>query len=166
MLIVKDRHGLIPFRALLLFALACGPLAMADTDQDGLVSVLKTKYPITETSPDHTQIAQAGVVMRIVKSGISAHPWESLMNFDNLIIDGAVQQRSRWVELTKTTEARLGQGKNLLMLKPGDKVYITRIEAKTEAKDDLLKISILSCDLSMQMMAPARSATRQPSLSK
>jgi hypothetical protein len=84
--------------------------------------------------------------MHVLKNGVYARPWDSLMNFDNLIVDGAVQQRSRWIELTKTTEARLGQGKNLLILKPGDRVYINKIEAKTEAKDDLLKISILSCD--------------------
>ena len=145
MLIVKDRRR-FSFTALLVFALASGSLALADTDQDGLVSALKAKYPITQTSPDRTQIAQPGIVMQIVKSGITARPWDSLMSFDNLIVDGAVQQRSRWIELTKTTEARLGQGKNVLVLRPGDKVYITRIEPKTEAKDDLLKISILSYD--------------------
>ena len=36
--------------------------------------------------------------------------------------------------------------RNLLILKPGDKVYITRIEPKTESEDDLLKVAILSCD--------------------
>jgi hypothetical protein len=144
MLVINHRHSLIPLRFLVLVALVYGSAALADTDQDGLLSTLKTKYPITQTSPDRSQIAQGGIVMHVVKNGISARPWDSLMNFDNPIVDGAVQQRSRWVELTQSTEARLGQGKNLLFLKPGDKVYITRIEAKTESKDDLLKISILS----------------------
>jgi hypothetical protein len=145
-MLIKNHRLLIPLGPIVLFVVMCGPLAMAAASEDGLVGALKIKYPITETSPDRSQIAQAGIVMRVVKSGINARPWDSLMSFDNLIVDGAVQQHSRWVGLTQTTEARLGQGKNLLILRPGDKVYISRIESKAESKDDLLTISILSCD--------------------
>ena len=146
MFIIKNRRLLIPLGPLVLLAAMCGPVAMAAASEDGLVGALKIKYPITETSPDRSQIAQAGIVMRVVKNGINARPWDSLMSFDNLIVDGGVQQHSRLIGLTQTTEARLGQGKNLLILRPGDKVYISRIESKAESKDDLLRISILSCD--------------------
>jgi len=144
---LKGRRQLISLGLLSLWVAASGsiPLAAA-TGQDGMVSALKIKYPITQTSPDHTQIAQQGIVMHIVKNGINARPWDSLMSFDNLIVDGAVQQRSRWIGFTQTTEARLGQGKNLLILQPGNKVFISKIESRSESKDDLLNVSILSCD--------------------
>jgi hypothetical protein len=146
MLFRKDRRSSTSIGILLLFVLTMGAAAFADSEPDGLVIALKNKYPVTQTSPDRTQIAQPGIVMQVVKGGINARPWDSMMSFDNLIVDGAVQQRSRWIELTKTTEARLGQGKDLLILQPGEKVYISKIESKTESKDDLLKISVLSCD--------------------
>jgi hypothetical protein len=142
----NGRRSLIPLGFLVLLAVACGSVAVAATNQDDLVGALKIKYPITETTPDRSQITQAGIVMRIVKDGISAQPWDTLITFDNPIADGAVQHHSRWVELAQSTQARLGQTRNLMVLKPGDTVYITRIESKTESKDDLLKIAILTCD--------------------
>lgn len=146
MIPIKDRRSFLLLRLLALCALAYGRVALADTDQDGLMNALKAKYPITEATADRTQISQPGIVMHIVKNGVNAQPWDTMISFDNLIADGALQQHSRWVSLTQATQARLGQTKNLLVLKPGDKVYITRIEPKIETRDDLLKISILSCD--------------------
>jgi hypothetical protein len=146
MIPMKDSRSFIPLRLLALCALAYGCVALADTDQDGLMSALKAKYPITEATADRTQISQPGIVMHIVKNGINAQPWDTMISFDNLIADGALQQHSRWVSLTQATQARLGQTKNLLVLKPGDTVYITKIEPKIESKDEILKISILSCD--------------------
>jgi hypothetical protein len=146
MIRIKDRRSLIPLRLLTLCALAYGCVALADTDQDGLMSALKAKYPITEATADRTQISQPGIVMHIVKNGINAQPWDTMISFDNPIVDGALQQHSRWVSLTQATQARLGQTKNLLVLKPGDKVYITKIEPKIESKDEILRISILSRD--------------------
>ena len=144
--ITYDRRSSMALGLLVLFTVTSASIAVAATDQDDLVSALKLKYPITETTPDRSQISQPGIVMRIVKNGISAQPWDAFITFDNPIADGAVQHHSRWVELEQSTQAKLGQSKNVLALKPGDTVYITKIESKSESKDDLLKISILSCD--------------------
>lgn len=60
---LEDRRSSIPVGILLLFLLTLGSAALAESAPDGLVSALKTKYPITQTSPDRTQIAQPGIVM-------------------------------------------------------------------------------------------------------
>jgi hypothetical protein len=144
--IALDRRWLIPLRIPILLAAACGSIAWAAANQDGVVSALKAKYALTQTTLDRTQISQPGTVMQILKTGINAQPWDTPVTFENPVVDGVVQQRSLWVSMAKTTEAKLGKGKDLLILKPGDKVYITKIESKTEFRDDQLKIAILSCD--------------------
>jgi hypothetical protein len=144
MILIKDRC--FPLRVFVACVLTYSSAALADNNEDGLMTALKAKYPITVTTPDRSQIGQPGIVMHVVKSGISAQPWDTMISFDNPIVDGALQQHSRWISLTQATQARLGQSKNLLILKPGDKVYITKIEPKLESKDDLLRIAILSCD--------------------
>lgn len=126
-------------RPLLLLSLTAilwaGPVHAFD---DGPVVALKAKYTITQTTMNREQITQPGVVMAIVANGISSVPWDWPLGFDNPVSDGKVEQQSRWKEI--------GRGKNLKILQPGDKVYVTKIESKQDNKNDLLKMSVLSVD--------------------
>jgi hypothetical protein len=54
------------------------------------------------------------------------------------VVDGQVKQRSKGFGLLKSN--------NLQILQPGQKVYITKINASSESKDDDLKVTILTCD--------------------
>jgi hypothetical protein len=106
--------------------------------QGGIATVLQAKYPITQTTLDRSQIATPGAVMQIQANGINAEPVGTIVAFENKVVDGKVQQGSRFTQLVKS--------KNMKILQPGDKIYITKIEAKSEAKEDDLKFSILTCD--------------------
>lgn len=132
-------------RSLLQAALVCAALltplhATADT---GPLQALESKYKITQTTVDRTQIADPGIVMEIVAHGINALPWGGIVTFDNPIVDGKVKQRSAGIGMLTMS---LHGTSNVHILQPGDKVYITKMETKQESKDDVLRIVILTCD--------------------
>lgn len=54
------------------------------------------------------------------------------------MVDGRVKQRSRGFGLLRST--------NSLILQPGQKVYVTKINAASQSHDDDLKVTILTCD--------------------
>jgi hypothetical protein len=120
-----------------LVLLAAGMTAVA-LGQNNLVDVLKKKYVITQTTLNREQIANPGTVMDVQANGINAEPWDTIITFDNPVVDGSVQQRNKFLGLVKS--------KNMKILQPGDKVYITKIEGVANGKGDVLKFSILSCD--------------------
>jgi len=105
---------------------------------EGLLAALQAKYQVTQTTLDRTQITSPGTVLDIQAYGINAEPFGTIINLENRIVDGKVQQRSRWSEMVKTP--------NMRVLQPGEKVYVTKIETKNEGKNDSLKFSILTCD--------------------
>ena len=121
-----------------------GGAALAASAQNNLVGVLQKKYVVTQTTLNRAQISQPGTVMDIQANGINAEPWDTLMTFDNPVVDGAVQQRGG----SRFGMSAFGvlRSKNLLILKPGDKVYITKLEGTTGGKNDVIRISVLSCD--------------------
>jgi hypothetical protein len=106
--------------------------------QDNLLGVLKKKYTITQITTTG-EIANPGVVMTVQANGINAEPYPTMITFENPVVDGAVQQRSKFTGLVKS--------QNLHILQPGERVYITKINSKTDdKKNDYLKITILTCD--------------------
>jgi len=122
---------------MLLLGLSGVPAILAADNQDGPVSALKAKYTITQTTMNRSQITQPGTTMAVVANGISAVPWDWAIPCDNSVTDGQVQQ-SRMKEFKC--------GKDLKILQPGDKLYVTKIETKQDNKNDLLKMSMLSAD--------------------
>ena len=127
--------GLLRFGILAMVMTGMAAIASAQND---LVGVLRKKYVITQTTLNRSQIASPGTVMAIQANGVNAEPWDTLITFDNPVVDGSVQQRSKVFGLMRS--------KNLLILKPGDKVYVTKIEGTTSIKSDTLRLAILSCD--------------------
>jgi hypothetical protein len=107
--------------------------------QEGPLVALEKKYTITQTTLNRDQIADPGVVMEVEAHGINAQPWGAMMTFDNPVVDGKVQQRSSGISGLRM----LGSGmKNLHILDPGDKVYITKLEVK----GDTIRMVILTCE--------------------
>jgi hypothetical protein len=106
--------------------------------QDNLLGVLKKKYTITQITTTG-EIANPGVVMTVQANGINAEPYPTMITFENPVVDGAVQQRSKFTSLIKSS--------NLHILQPGERVYITKINTKIDdKKNDFLKVTILTCD--------------------
>jgi hypothetical protein len=122
-----------------LFALALTvSMTSVANGQDNLLGVLRKKYPLTQITTTG-EIANPGVVMTLQANGINAEPYPTMITFENPVVDGAVQQRSKFTGLIKST--------NLHILHPGDRVYITKLNAKTDDKNnDYLKLTILTCD--------------------
>ena len=107
-------------------------ITVAAVVQNNLVDVLKKKYVITQATLNRQQIANPGTVMAIQANGINAEPWDTLMTWDNPVVDGNVQQRGG---------SRFGMGaievlrsKNRLILKPGDRCTSPRARAGRRAR--------------------------------
>ncbi len=148
---VSAREGMTARNRTLLFRLTTSQIAATllclgallvprmSFSQEGPLAALQKKYPITQTTLDRDQIADPGIVMEVEAHGINAQPWGGLLTFDNPIVDGKVQQRSSAISGLRM----LGAGmKNLHILEPGEKVYVTKIEVK----GDTLRMVILTCD--------------------
>jgi hypothetical protein len=126
------RNTFIPMLGLALFV---GSTTKAFADD--LLSVLQRHYVPTQTTLDRSQLTSIGTVLTVQVAGINTEPWGTILNLDNKIVDGKVQQ-SRWGQIVKNP--------NMYVLQPGDKVFVTKMESKQEANDDLLKLSLLTCD--------------------
>jgi hypothetical protein len=117
-------------------ALTLTPAAAAQDSQE-IVTALKKKYRITEINSQGVA-ANPGTVLTIEADGINAEPYPTMITFENPVVDGQIKQRSKGLGFLKST--------NLQILQPGQKVYITKINAASQSQDDDLKITILTTD--------------------
>jgi hypothetical protein len=107
----------------------------------GVVAAIEKKYVVTEVSANHEQITKDGTTMSLKCAGIYTLPTNEMVSTppDNNVTDGKIKSPNMMV---KYTLEKLGAH----VLQTGEKVYITKIEDKTDAKGDVLKFSILSAD--------------------
>jgi hypothetical protein len=108
--------------------------------QSGLVTALQAKYKVTTMNFDDSKVTGPGTVMDVAVSGINAQPVGTVfaMGNENKVVDGKVQQPSKFMQVMKS--------KTMQLMASGDKVYITKYEAKTSPKEDDLKVTIITCD--------------------
>jgi hypothetical protein len=112
-------------------------LAPAAVAQDDLVAALKKKFRLAQINTQGV-VANPGTVLTVEADGINAEPYPTMITFENPVVNGQVKQRSKGWGLLKST--------NLQILQPGQKVYITKINASSEGHDDDIKVTILTCD--------------------
>jgi hypothetical protein len=106
----------------------------------GVVAAIEKKYVVTEVSADHTQITKDGTTMSLRCAGVYSLPTGQMLTTpDNAVADGKIKSPSMMAKYTLET---LGAH----VLQTGEKVYITKIEDKTDSKGDVLKFSILTAD--------------------
>jgi hypothetical protein len=123
----------------------------------GVVAAIEKKYVVTEVSADHAQITKDGTTMSLKCAGIYTLPTNEMMSSppDNTVSDGKIKPPNMMV---KYTLEKFGAH----VLQTGEKVYITKIEDKTDSKGDVLKFSLLtaeSLDVSGQEAKKKFSAT-------
>ena len=122
---------------------------------DGVVGVLIKKYPLTATTPDHSQITHDGVQLSLKQAGVysfalkqpkfSTFSLKTAMdprNFgmvDNKVSDGQVEKQNSLVS------GGCSSG-NCHVFQTGEKVYVTKIESKNDSKNDILKFTIISAE--------------------
>jgi hypothetical protein len=106
----------------------------------GVVATIEKKYVVTEVSADHDQITKDGTTMSLKCAGIYSLPTNQMLTRpDNAVADGKIKSPSMMV---KYTLEKLGAH----VLQTGEKVYITKIEDKTDSKGDVLKFSLLTAN--------------------
>jgi hypothetical protein len=106
----------------------------------GVVAAIEKKYVVTEVSASHEQITKDGTTMSLKCAGIYSLPTNEMMSTpDNTVSDGKIKAPNMMV---KYTLEKFGAH----VLQTGDKVYITKIEDKTDSKGDVLKFSLLTAD--------------------
>lgn len=127
------------FVALLLTAVLPGLHLLAEKTSTGLVEALEKKYVVTETTSDAAQITKDGTTMSMKCAGVYSIPSNLMMKPDNKVVDGKMQAPGT---IAKYTLVKMGAH----VLQTGDKVYITKIESKSEMTGDLLKFTLLTVD--------------------
>lgn len=107
----------------------------------GVVTAIEKKYVITEVSADHSQITKDGTIMSLKTAGVYSLPTNEMMSTppDSPVTDGKIKGPNMMV---KYTLEKFGAH----VLQSGEKVYVTRIEDKSDSKGDVLKFSILTSD--------------------
>jgi len=104
----------------------------------GVVAVIEKKYVVTEVSANHDEITKDGTTMSLKCAGIYSLPTNLMLTTpDNAVADGKIKPPSMMAKVTLET---LGAH----VLQTGEKVYITKIEDKTDSKGDVLKFSVLT----------------------
>ncbi len=117
------------------------PCALAsDKPAAGVVDALEKKYVVTQTTPDFAQITKDGTTMALKCAGVYSFPTTmTMVKPDNKVVDGKVQTPGMFV---RTTWTKMGAH----VLQAGEKVYITKIESKSELTGDMLKFTVLTVD--------------------
>ena len=112
----------------------------AQKNSSGVVEALKKKYVVTETTSDFEQVTRDGTTMTMKCAGVYSIPSNVgvVKKPDNKVKDGKVQAPG-------TVMKNILAGVHAHVLQTGDKVYITKMESKSE-KTDLLKFTVLTVD--------------------
>ena len=107
----------------------------------GVVAAIEKKYVVTEVSADHDQITKDGTTMSLKCAGVYSMPTNEMLTTppDNAVAEGKIKSPNMMV---KYTLEKLGAH----VLQTGEKVYITKIEDKTDSKGDVLKFSLLTAN--------------------
>ena len=115
------------------------PAAASDKASVGVVEALEKKYAITQTTTDAAQITKDGTTMSMKCAGVYSVPSSMMMKPDNKVVDGKVQAPGT---LARYTLVKMGAH----VLQTGDKVYITKIEGKSEMTGDMIKLTLMTVD--------------------
>ena len=108
----------------------------------GVVNAIQKKYLVTEFSTDHNQVTKDGTTMDLKCAGVYSLPVNMTMMSappDNQVSDGKIKSQNFMV---KSILEKLGAH----VLQTGDKVYITKIDSKDDAKGDVLRFTVQSAD--------------------
>jgi hypothetical protein len=117
-----------------LLTLTSGVPLMAN-DHDALKAALETKYQLTKTGIDRVRITQPGTVFILQKEGISGDLSSDATFLNNKVQDGQIAQASGFM-------AAMQNKKTSRNLKPGDKVYLFRLDIK----DDQVWFFVITAD--------------------
>ena len=125
-------------------ALLCFTLLLSSLNAlaaNGVVAAIEQKYVITEVSANHDQNTKDGTPMSLKSAGVYSLPTAGIVSAppDNAVLDGRIKSPNMMVKYTL-------EGLGAHVLQTGDKVFITRIEDKSDTKGDVLKLSILTAD--------------------
>jgi hypothetical protein len=114
-------------------------LARAADKSSGVVSAIEKKYVVTETTGDGEQVTKDGTTMAMKCAGVYSLPTSAFLKPDIKVEDGKVQKMNAFA-----SAAMSNQGAHVLQT--GDKVYVTKIESKSDSKNDQLKFTLLTLD--------------------
>jgi hypothetical protein len=106
---------------------------------DGVVSVLLKKYTLTEATMDKSQITHDGTQLSMKQAGVYSFPSKTFMSVDNKVVDGKVQKQNFFISASCSKS-------HCHVLQSGEKIYVTKIESKSEGSGDVLKFTVISAD--------------------
>jgi len=110
----------------------------ASGSSSGVVGAIEKKYAVTETTTDHEQVTKDGTTMVMKCAGVYSTP-ANLIVPDNQVEDGKIKSLNFFL---KSMYEKAGAH----VLQTNDKVYITKIDSRSDAKGDALKFTILTVE--------------------
>lgn len=116
--------------------LAWGSLTFGSPGNNNqLEEALRAKYEFAKTGMDRVRITKPGTVLVVMKEGISGDLSKDLSYLDNNVIDGEISQRGGFM-------ASMQGKKTSRVLKAGDKVFVYKIEVKSDA----VRYFLITCE--------------------
>ncbi len=142
----------MPLSAAFIVLVSLGSWAIPD--QSGrLEEALKARYELTKTGIDRVRITQAGTVLVVRQDGISADLASDFTFLNNKVTGGRIAQAGGLV-------AALQDKETSRVLKAGEKVYVFKIEVKT----DEIRFFLLTCDTASVTVKGSTKQTRYKAL--
>jgi hypothetical protein len=121
------------------FAAVSPAWVWAAGSSSGVVSAIEKKYLVTETSADREQVTKDGTTMVMKCAGVYSTPSSIIVIPDNQVEDGKIKSMNFFL---KSMYEKSGAH----VLQTNDKVYITKIESKSDPKGDALKFTVLTVE--------------------
>jgi hypothetical protein len=114
-------------------------LLSAAGNSSGVVGAIEKKYAVTETSTDHEQVTRDGTTMVLKCAGVYSTPASAFAVPDNQVEEGRIKSLNYFL---KSMYEKAGAH----VLQTNDKVYITKIDSKSDQKGDVLKFTVLTVE--------------------
>ncbi|HEY0784565.1 MAG TPA: hypothetical protein VGD62_01765 [Acidobacteriaceae bacterium] len=136
---IRSHRSMISASAILAAVSVLPALAAPKSSSSGVIDALQKKYTITETTPDFEQITRDGTTMAMKTAGVYSIPANLVIKPDNQVVDGKVKTPGMMVRMMWTKSGAH-------VLQNGDKVYVTKIDSKSESGGDTLRFGLLTVD--------------------
>ena len=134
----KFIQPVLPVSFVLSVSIFFGPCSLWASNSTGVVGAIEKKYAVTETSTDHEQVTKDGTTMVMKCAGVYSTA-ANLLVPDNQVEDGKIKPLNFFL---KSMYEKAGAH----VLQTNDKVYITKIDSRSDLKGDALKFTILTVE--------------------
>jgi hypothetical protein len=120
-----QKRYIVRFALMITVLLSLPFYSRGSDEKNGLKEALEAKYGLTKVSWDKVRVTDAGPVYVLKAEGVNADRATDMTMLVNRVVDGHVQQ-------PKGVGASMFSKQTTKQFKPGDRLYLTKIDVKDE----------------------------------